>query len=217
MRPSCKAKGGQRHRDRVVAGATAEFIEAEAGLRCQERHARLEQQFILGKRGHHHALEVIVGGDDAAAAGTHRDDFRAERHGGQTPFGRRVGMGQAAAKRSAQPDRVMRDVRHDGGEQRAGRSRNHRTMKRRVTHAGRDREHVRVDRQTVETGDRVDVDQMRGPRHAKRHHRHETLTAGENAAVERAQLGQLRHHVVDGLWRVIDKRRGFHRVASISA
>jgi hypothetical protein len=85
-------------------------------------------------------------------------------------------------------------------------------MKRRMTHACRDREHVAIDHEAIETGHRVDIDEVSGARHAKRHHRHEALTAGKNAAIERAEFSQLRHRVVDGFRGVINKRRGFHRI-----
>ena len=104
----------------------------------------------------------------------------------------------------------MRDIRHDGGEERASRSRNNRPMKRRVAHARRDRKFVPLDSKTIKTGDRIDVDQMRRPRHAERHHRHQTLAAGKDAAVERSQFRQLRYRLVDGFRSVINKRRWFH-------
>jgi hypothetical protein len=119
-------------------------------------------------------------------------------------------MGEAAAKRTAQPDRVMRDIRYDGGKQGACGPRHHRTMKRRVTHACRNREHVAIDRKPIETGHSVDINEVSGSRHAECHHRHEALTAGKNAAIEWAEFSELRHCVVDSFRRVINKRRGFH-------
>ena len=91
--PVLHAKGRQSHRDCVIACTTAEFVKAEAGVWRQQRQPRLKQQFIVRERGHHHALEVIIRGDDAAAAQTGGDDFRAERHGGQAPLGCGVGVG----------------------------------------------------------------------------------------------------------------------------
>src|SRR5579862_7215288 len=57
-----QAAGGQRHGDCIIARAAAEFVEAEARIRCQKRQPRLAQQLVLGERGHHHAFEKIVGG-----------------------------------------------------------------------------------------------------------------------------------------------------------
>ena len=74
-----------------------------------------------------------------------------------------------------------------------------------------DRQHAVLDREPVETGDRIDVDKMRRPRHAKRHHRDQALTAGEHATILRSELGEVRQRVFDRLRRVIDERRWFHR------
>src|SRR5580692_1863391 len=73
------------------------------------------------------------------------------------------------------------------------------------------RTHAALDREAIETGDRIDVDEMRRPRHAERHHRDEALTAGEDAAVLRTEFSEVRQRVIDRLRRVVDERRRFHR------
>ena len=120
-------------------------------------------------------------------------------------------MGEAAAERAAQPDRVVRNVAHDPGEQRPGRTFDHRAVERGMAHARPDRKHAALDREAIETGDRIDVDEMRRPRHAERHHRDEALTAGEDAAVLRTEFSEVRQRVIDRLRRVVDERRRFHR------
>ncbi len=52
---------------------------------------------------------------------------------------------------------------------------------------------------------------MRRPRHAERHHWDQALAAGQDAAIARAELGELRYRVVHGFRRMIDERRGLHR------
>ena len=106
----------------------------------------------------------------------------------------------------------MGDVGDDVAQERSSRPGNNRAMERRVTDASGNRQRIAFDRKSVETGDIVDVDQMCRPRHAKRHHRHQALPAGEYAAVVRAQFGELGDCLIDSPWRVITKRRRFHRV-----
>ena len=80
-----------------------------------------------------------------------------------------------------------------------------------MAHARPDRKHAALDREAIETGDRIDIDEMRRPRHAERHHRDEALTAGEDAAVLRTEFSEVRQRVIDRLRRVVDERRRFHR------
>jgi len=84
-------------------------------------------------------------------------------------------------------------------------------MKRGMTHARGNLQHIVGDREPFKTFNSIDIDQMRRPRHAKRHHRNEALAAGKNAAVERRELGELIHDLFDGPWSVISERRGLHR------
>ena len=125
-------------------------------------------------------------------------------------------MGEAAAKRAAQPDRIVRDVTDDPRQQRAGRIWRYRAVERRMAHAGADRKHAVGDREAIETGYPIDVDEMGRPRHAKRHHRDEALTAGEHAAILRAEFSEVRQRVIDRLRRVIGERRWFHRARPLA-
>ena len=120
-------------------------------------------------------------------------------------------MGEAAAKRAAGADRIMRDVAYDEREQVAQRPGRDRPVERRVAHASADRERVALDREPVEPGDPVDVDEMRRPREAKRHGRDEALAAGENAAVLGRDFCQNRDRLLEGFGRVVDERR--HRAS----
>ena len=84
-------------------------------------------------------------------------------------------------------------------------------MKRGMAHARADRKRAALDREAVETGDAIDVDEMRRARHAERHRRDEALTAGEHAPVLRTEFSEVRQRVIDRLRRVVDERRRFHR------
>src|ERR1700689_3901431 len=84
-------------------------------------------------------------------------------------------------------------------------------MKRRMTNARGNLQHIVGAREPFEIFDPIDVDQMRRASQAKRHHRNEALSAGKNAAVERRELGELIHDLFDGPWGVVSKRRGLHR------
>ena len=77
----------------------------------------------------------------------------------------------------------MRDVAHHVGEQFAERPVADRPVKRGVAHAGADEELAVGDREAIERGDAVDVDEMRGLGEPERHGRHQALPAGQHAAV----------------------------------
>ncbi len=62
----------------------------------------------------------------------------------------------------------------------------------------------------VESGDLVDVDEMRGLGQPKRHDRHEALPAGEHAAVLRRHLGEDLHRLIERLRHMTNEGGGFH-------
>ncbi len=66
----------------------------------------------------------------------------------------------------------------------------------------------------VQLGDAVDVDQVGGARHPERHDRNEALTAGQNAAVLWAELGQHPDRLIDRSRDVTNERRGLHEPQS---
>ena len=100
-------------------------------------------------------------------------------------------MGQAAAKRAAHPDRIMRDVADDKRQQLPQRTFHHRLVKGGMAHPGTDREGIAIDGEPVEALDLVDVDQMGRPRHPERHDRHQALAARQDTAVKRREFGKL--------------------------
>ena len=106
-----QAIGHQRHGDREIADAAAEFVEAAPRIGRQQRQPDLGQQFVLGQRRRHDALEEVGRrrslGVPRCAHGHH---FGAEGRGRQAPFGGRVGMCEAAAEGAAGTDRMMRDI-----------------------------------------------------------------------------------------------------------
>ena len=124
-------------------------------------------------------------------------------------------MRDGAAKGAAGADRMVRDVAHHRRQQPAQRPVHDRTMERRMPHAGADAKLAVLDRQALERGDAVDVDEMRRPRQAECHDRHQALAAGQDAAVLRRHLGQQRDGFVDRLRCVIAERGGLHFVIQI--
>ena len=146
----------------------------------------------------------------AFAARAFGNDRGVKRRRDQAPFRRRVGMREAAAKRAAHADRVMRDVPRDTREQLPERIVDDRLVKSCVTHARADGQQSFRPDELVEAGNLVDVDEMGRPRHAEGHDRHEALPAGQNAAVLRRDLGQNPQRLFERLRHMADEGRGFH-------
>jgi hypothetical protein len=61
-------------------------------------------------------------------------------------------------------------------------------LRARVAHPCSDDQLSGFDCKLVESGNLVDVDQVNRARHPERHDRHQTLAAGENAAIIRRHL-----------------------------
>ena len=122
-------------------------------------------------------------------------------------------MCQAAAKRAAKADRIMRDVTNDGGKHRPERSVLNETMKCGMAHPGTDVQDLIANGEHVQPSDSVDVDQMRGAREAESHDRHQALTTRQNAAILRRQLRQQPHRLRQSCRPVVRKRCRFHRSA----
>jgi len=97
---------------------------------------------------------------------------------------------------------MMPDVVHHGREQPPERPRCGVAIEGGMADAGADREFVPSRRHTAEFRDAVDVDEVRGPRQAKRHDRNQALPAGEHAAVVGRNLGQVAtvSSIVFGAW-----------------
>src|SRR5690242_14063730 len=83
-------------------------------------------------------------------------------------------------------------------------------MKSRVSNTGTDRKRLAVTRDPVETGDFVDVDQMRRLGEAEGHDRNEALAAGQHPPVPRGHLGQNLDRLVERLRHMADEGRGLH-------
>ncbi len=88
-------------------------------------------------------------------------------------------------------------------------------MERRVTHAGADDELAVRHRDAVERRDAVDVDEMRRLGEAKRHGRHQALTAGQHASVLAGDFGEESDRLIDGFRRMIAECRRLHRAGFI--
>ena len=123
-------------------------------------------------------------------------------------------MRQTAAERTARADRIMRDVARDKRQQPTCHAAERGPVKRRVTHAGSDRQDASLHLKPIKAFDTVDVDQVRGPRHPECHDRNKALPAGEDTSVKRRKFVQSLHRLLDRPWRVSGKGRGFHRKRS---
>ena len=204
--------GDDRHGDGVVAGAAAVFGEARIGALRQDRQPDLAQQLAVLQRGRHDALEERPRRDDAGAADLAlRHHVGVERRRHRAPFRGRIGVGDAAAERAAGADRVMRDMTDDGCEQPAERAVLNRLLECGMAHGGADAELAVLDHKAVEPGHAVDVDEMLRPRQPERHRRHETLPAGQHAAVVFGVLREQVERFRDGRGGVVLERGGLHR------
>ena len=197
MTPPSISQHRQRHRHRIIAGAAAELGKAEACAGRQDRQPRLGEQFVGYERGLHGALEEVAaprcGRSPRVLTAT---SSASKRRRDQAPFRRRVGMRKAAAERAAQPDRIMRDMTDHSGQHRAERAAAlPDDGRRRGAPARRCAALPSRDGKPVEPGDGVDVDQMRRPRQAESHDRHQALPARQHPAVLRRQFGEQPHRL----------------------
>ena len=119
-------------------------------------------------------------------------------------------MRDRAAERAACPDRAVRDVMRDLGEEFPERAFRGRLFECGVAHRGADEQPAVLHRKPVEAGDAVDIDQMARPRQAERHGGHQALPAGQHAAVIGCELREQRDGFLDGFRRVILEWRGLH-------
>ena len=83
-------------------------------------------------------------------------------------------------------------------------------MKCRVANAGADGEDLSIARDFIEPGNLIDVDEVRGLRQAKRHDGDKALTACQDAAILRRDVGQNPQRLVERLRHVADEGRGLH-------
>ena len=83
-------------------------------------------------------------------------------------------------------------------------------MKCRMAHAGANAQLAVLNHKAIERCDAIDVDEMRGTREAERHDGNEALAARQHASVLARDLGKRFDRLIDGLRRVIAKRRGLH-------
>jgi hypothetical protein len=203
--------GRERHGDREVADAPAEFIEAEMRVGRQQGEACLHQQLVFLEVRRHDAVKEIRRRDEAPALPALRHHLGAERRRHQAPLRRRVRIHQAAAEGAAGADRVMRDVAHHAREQKPERPIRDRAIERRMPHAGADRKLAVHNRDAIKLRDAVDVDQVRRAGQPECHGGDQALPAGQHATVRRRDRGQQGNRLVHGLGRMVLKGRRFHR------
>jgi len=104
-----------------IAGAAVEFVEPEFRVFWKQRQPSFGEQFIFGQRGRHDAREKIFRCNHALATRALCYELGIKGRRDQTPFGSGIGVREAAAKRTAHADRIMRDMAYDHAEQSAKR------------------------------------------------------------------------------------------------
>ena len=104
----------------------------------------------------------------------------------------------------------MGDMTDHGGQQQPQGTFDHRAVKRGVADRGADRKLVVLDGEAIQPVYAVDVDEMAGPREAKRHGRYQALSAGQHPSVVGRDVGENRDRFLDGARCVIAEGRGFH-------
>ena len=101
---------------------------------------------------------------------------------------------------------VVRHISEQGGEPVIG----HGRMKGRVPHPRADAQHFAVACQLVETGNFIDIDEVRRLRQPEGHDRHQALAAGQNAAVLARHLRQDRQRLIKCARHMADEGRWLH-------
>jgi len=83
-------------------------------------------------------------------------------------------------------------------------------MKGSMTNTSADRQYLSIGHDLVETGDVIDVDEMRGLRQPESHDRHETLSTRQHTAVLRRVDGEKSQRFVERFRRVANEWRWLH-------
>ncbi len=158
------------------------------------------------------ALEEVVGLDGAAAGGTGDLDLAAERQQTGRQFGGRIGERNRAAERAAVADRRVADMRHGERDQRRMAGDLGRALGLSMASQRSDLELAVLQRDPVETGDMIDVDQQRRMGEPHVESRDQALAAGQNAriAAVRAAAAEQLDCMVEGLRPGVGERRRLH-------
>src|SRR5689334_22555675 len=82
-----------------------------------------------------------------------------------------------------------------------------------MAHAGADAQDAALDREPVQSGDAVDVDEVRRTRQAQRHGGYQGLPAGQNASLVLCDVGEQGDRIVQGAGGMENEGGGFHCAA----
>src|SRR6266851_923267 len=97
------------------------------------------KDLIRGQSRRERSLEEFVALDDPFAATASGNDLRPQRSCNETPFRGRIGVSKTASEGAALPDRKVRNVPHDLGQETTKRTRNDTSMKRGMARQGANR------------------------------------------------------------------------------
>ncbi len=150
---------------------------------CQIGQAQLGQAVIGRERGLHRPAKefsqrnaALAGDRDGAHLGVERERGKANLRGG-------IGIGETAADGAAIARLHMADEAQRLGEKRRRRAQLVVRERRGLARAGADGERAVAQRDEIERGDAVDVEEQRRPRQPHREERHQRLSAGDDLRV----------------------------------
>src|SRR5262249_32722262 len=186
-----------------------ELMQHGAAHGAREPH--LGDHLVGGRGGGVVPLEELFRRDDALPARPVQHDLRPEQQGEQAPFGRRIGVGDAAAERAPGPDRVVPDPPCCPGEDPEVRPPRGVGGRRDGPVRGQ-----RPDPQPVTVGAEVgqarypgDIDQGARPGQPEVHHRDQAEPAGQDLGLV-AEFGKQRDRLGHAAGPVIGERGWFH-------
>ena len=196
--------------DGVVAVPPGEFVEEM--YRILRRHRQLDgdQQFLRRQRRLIDSGEKIRGGNPPFAGLAAHDDGRVQRHHAGRQFGRRVGVGEAAAERAPVADRRMRDMGDGLAQQGRVRSDFRRAGKFDMARQRADGEDIAAQGYSLELGDRADIDHQFRTDQPQIHRGHQALATGQQLGAV-AMRDQELQRVGDAGGACVGESRGFHR------
>ena len=168
------------------------------------------KDLVVSQRCHHRRFEQRLGCDTTVAGTADHRHLAPQRKRGQTDFGRRVGIGEAAADRTPVSGLLMTDVgkrlrqqRNGGRDLVAGKDVG-------LPGGGADDQGIALRSNPLERIDVVDIDQHVGTRHAHRHQRNQRLAARNDFSFLVTRLRQKLADMLDGGRAHIVKSCSFH-------
>jgi hypothetical protein len=162
-----------------IAMPAGKFAKRPAALGRPRRQPQFGDQFALAQPGRKRSGEEPGRRNNPLTrlAGNHNLAVASHRDPGQ--FGRRIGMGEAAADRAAVANLVMRDMRDRLPQQRVRRGEPRVGLDVAPRHPGAEPDTLRTDGDAPQPGKPPQIDQKGRGRQAEIQYRHQALAAGD--------------------------------------